>query len=384
MLMKIFQVILENDLPTAVCIPCFRTIRIAYNFIRQFKESNRRLLENRHKHVKNEDSKKNDSLCEIEYNEEVQDYNSDNIEEIIIEYKDFDNDVNDRTNVRIIEEDVEEGEEIQIFNEDLSVEEGSCIKYSGDFENNALESNVSEGESADILVNEELQNKLSEDLVESSFCLQKKDTQNFVCPICGQSFLKFEVGFVKHLLTHEDIKLKCNKCSLGSILTVDLYVQHFRKAHRFQCDICSKSYGRRSGLYYHMKTHNDRKIFKCSYKNCTKSFLTAWCLRKHLHTHSESPKYICSKCGSEFKTYGTYKYHQKTHDGKRNYLCTECGQTFLQSIHLKYHMWKHTGIKMFQCEKCCKSYTSQTQLKKHKKKKICEIVPVIMKKNSKC
>lgn len=367
-----FQVIIEDGLPKAVCIPCFKTIRIAYNFIRQFKESNTKLLENRENHI---------LLCEIKCKQEesVQEYNSESGEEIIIEYKeDFDNTVISETaNVRLIDGNCE-NEGIKIFTGDSSMEEEEelCIKYSDDnFDDDEMEEE-SKKKYRDIPGNKR-QNR-------SNFHLKRKDVQNFTCPICGQSFLKFEVGFVKHLLTHKDVKLKCNKCPLETTLSMDLYVQHFRKAHRFQCDICSKSYGRRSGLYYHIKTHDDRKIYKCSYKGCTKSFLTGWCLRKHLHTHSESSKYVCNQCGSEFKTYGTFKYHQTTHDGNRSYLCTECGQTFLQSIHLKYHMWKHTGIKMFQCDQCHKSYTSQTQLKKHKMKKTCETIPFIIKKSHIC
>lgn len=345
-----------------MCIPCFKTVRIAYNFIHQFKETNRRLLEERDRRIKHACSLQKDYVYEIKCKQEesTQEYDGENVEEIIIEYKeDFDGCIISETpDVRLIDRNCE--------NEEI------CVKYAeGNFQSNGAQTYLAEDQGEqkyrDIAANE-LRNK-------SNFLLQRKNAQNFICPICGQSFLKFEVGFVKHLLTHEDVKLKCNKCSLATTLTVDLYVQHFRKAHRFQCDICSKSYGRRSGLYYHIKTHDDRKIYKCSYKDCAKSFLTGWCLRKHLHTHSESPKYVCNKCGSEFKTYGTFKYHQKTHDGNRSYLCTECGQTFLQSIHLKYHMWKHTGIKMFQCDKCHKSYTSQTQLKKHKKKTSCEAVP---------
>ncbi|KAJ8971105.1 hypothetical protein NQ314_000887 [Rhamnusium bicolor] len=41
------ELILREDLPNGVCIPCFKTIRIAYNFLRQFKESEDRLLTKR-------------------------------------------------------------------------------------------------------------------------------------------------------------------------------------------------------------------------------------------------------------------------------------------------------------------------------------------------
>lgn len=189
------------------------------------------------------------------------------------------------------------------------------------------------------------------------------------CPICFKIFSDFKRGLVKHLYHHNhDDLIKCNKCSLGAELTVELFVQHYTKAHLYQCPLCNRRLGSKSSFYYHSKSHVDGNSYPCPHQNCKKSFQTQLSLRKHVQTHSEAAKYICSKCGKKFNTYDTFRYHIKTHDGKRNHLCNVCGRAFLQAVHLKYHMWHHTGIKQFHCSDCGKSYTSVTQLKKHRRK----------------
>lgn len=56
-----FQVEISDDLPTNVCIPCFRTIRIAYNFVKQYQESQTILQEERIKRKDGENHSKIES-----------------------------------------------------------------------------------------------------------------------------------------------------------------------------------------------------------------------------------------------------------------------------------------------------------------------------------
>ncbi|XP_018575150.1 zinc finger protein 41-like [Anoplophora glabripennis] len=341
------EVVLDKDLPTGVCVPCFRTIRIAYNFIKQFKETNERLLLTK---------KLKKKQCVDDLQEDCDDT------EDMIELK---------------EEVVEEEELNESIANDLSEpssdrncfspEEKIIITYVND-----KSGSDHELESAEIL--SENNEEISEDNKKIIMIKEDPSSRNIllnrhVCPICDKIFHDFRGGLIKHLYHHHHNNLiKCNKCSLGVELSTDLYVQHYTKYHLYQCPICNRKLGSKSSFYYHSKCHINGSAYHCPHQNCRKAFQTQFSLRKHLHTHSDAPKYICSKCGKNFNTYDTFRYHNKTHDGKRNHLCNVCGRTFLQSVHLKYHMWHHTGIKQFHCDDCGKSYTSVTQLKKHRRK----------------
>ncbi|KAJ8951890.1 hypothetical protein NQ318_019867 [Aromia moschata] len=339
---------LDEDLPNRVCVPCFRTIRIAYNFIKEFEETNKQLMELRQTLKAKRD---------LTSSEDEQTNNSVSCKDQVIktEYSSQEEDV-DEEQFEQLEEGEMEDPEAELKSEEIIIQYVNDSKFKNNT-NDFKEVEVlqdSEGMDEDIVKQnvEVIRVKQEEAPEEETLCYQslrrKATVKVYTCPICMKKTTKFLATFVPHLYSHRNILFHCNLCDLDSNMDVEEYLLHYKKLHLYQCSICNKSFNRKSSQYYHMKVHADSKD-----------------LKKHQNTHSQLPKYVCSKCGRKFNTYDTFRYHQKTHDGYRKHLCPECGRSFLQSVHLKYHMWKHTGIKRFRCEKCDKSYTSVTQLKKH-------------------
>ncbi|XP_028133969.1 zinc finger protein 354B [Diabrotica virgifera virgifera] len=365
------EIDLNDDLPHGVCVPCFRTIRIAYNFIIQFRENNLQLL------------KEKSSLESV--NEDEYDYEENDYETQVV-------DAEDNT------------DEIELYCEALDSDDGSksflepteihleAIKYNVSGDQELAEQNLVEYDQQDVEIENmnflvdsletipdtsaDIQNtttiktiktSLPPDIKQPQTATRRKIKVQFACPICPKAyFVNFETGFVSHMSLHTG-QFPCNICTESETLyTSDSFLNHFMQFHRYQCPYCRKSYNKAGTLGAHIKLHYKIR-YHCSHNGCNKSFPTQWGLKKHVAVHSDSCAYSCAECNKQFKTYDTYMYHQKKHGG-RKFLCMCCGRTFLQSVHLKYHMQQHTGIKQFKCNLCVKSYTSTSQLKKHKRR----------------
>ncbi|CAG9863453.1 unnamed protein product [Phyllotreta striolata] len=358
-----------DDLPNGVCVPCFKTLRIAYNFIVQFKENHEKLLQEREEtSVQPEPAKlvKEEMLCDI-----IPNAGGSQINYLIQENEDLDELVEDEEEP----EQPQEQDQVQMQEQEMEEEEYEYqevkVENLGDF----LKSLEENGETTNL---ESFQQNVTVQVIKADpppedespnkpqTVLRRKIKIRFSCPVCPSTyFASFENGLLPHMSLHKE-SFQCNVCIDGTLYNSDLFLAHFMKHHRYQCPYCGKSFNRTGTLTSHIKTHSSFRYY-CSAEGCTKSFPTSWTLKKHEGIHSNHAAYVCNECNLEFKTYDTYMYHQKKHMGKK-FLCMCCGRTFMQSVHLKYHMQQHTGIKQFKCDACVKSYTSSSQLKKHKKR----------------
>ncbi|CAG9823424.1 unnamed protein product [Phaedon cochleariae] len=352
------EISMGKGLPSFVCIPCFKTVRIAYNFIHQFKESNKKLMDEK-------------LIRKVEISDPLEVTN--NCGGSPKTYKIIDRiETSEVKNVNELETNMFPKSEVEIYGT-------SHISQVDDFQlvYEELEENLDEPNGAEIYnceiepeldetpnINE--QNK-DESVNHAKSIPRVKVKTRFACPVCpGIYFSSPEEYFINHMLKHEDTSFHCRNCENGMIYNGTTYIKHFRDVHKNQCPYCNKSCPTKPALYAHLRKHSNIKYY-CSHRGCSKVFNSNFNLKKHESIHSQDVKHVCEECGLEFKTYDTYRYHQKKHGG-RKFLCTYCGRTFIQSVHLKYHMWLHTGIKQFKCDKCDKSYTSVTQMKKHKRR----------------
>lgn len=135
---------------------------------------------------------------------------------------------------------------------------------------------------------------------------------------------------------------------------------------RYLCDICSKTFASKSGLRFHLKSHNAVKSYPCRY--CGKRFVIPSYTKRHEKIHAGDKRFVCQFCSATFASSNGLKYHLRLHSGEANYHCEICGKSFYRHKYLKEHVFTHTGEKPYVCKACGASYASSGSLFVHKKR----------------
>lgn len=66
------------------------------------------------------------------------------------------------------------------------------------------------------------------------------------------------------------------------------------KERRHACQICEKSFFRKSNLLDHLRLHANQRLYRCDV--CGKAFVQAGNLRAHLRIHTKERPYACTMC----------------------------------------------------------------------------------------
>ncbi len=165
------------------------------------------------------------------------------------------------------------------------------------------------------------------------------------CNICGQSFSKFN-AFSAHMRRHKQECFPCYKC--GRKFQIEIYRDKhasmcgekkikLKNIDCLVCETCGKTFKGKQGLWFHAKTHTDRKrSLQCSY--CDKKFYNEQTKRTHEKSHTgERPK-TCSICDKGFRFDSHVRRHEyivhKKGPFKRHYL----------NIYGKYKTLKFEGL----------------------------------------
>ncbi|CAG5134239.1 unnamed protein product [Candidula unifasciata] len=87
---------------------------------------------------------------------------------------------------------------------------------------------------------------------------------------------------------------------------------------------------------------------------CNLTFDLAKHLQRHLKTHREIKRFLCSFCGKGFNDTFDLKRHTRTHTGVKPYKCSQCEKAFTQRCSLESHGRKIHGqrAKLYVCEVC--------------------------------
>ncbi|XP_069463737.1 zinc finger protein 75A-like [Ambystoma mexicanum] len=85
------------------------------------------------------------------------------------------------------------------------------------------------------------------------------------------------------------------------------YQHDMRKATRYSCAICRKSFSAKQSVARHQRTHTGERPFQCTI--CGKSFIQSGDLIRHQRSHSGERPYHCIVCGKRF----SQKWHLGTH-----------------------------------------------------------------------
>lgn len=155
----------------------------------------------------------------------------------------------------------------------------------------------------------------------------------YACPFCGNFFstkIKFDDHFLRHLPLPDFLK--------------------------DSSDLKPKRVSKNEGeLKFDTEDYNIHgnsiRIFRCTFENCDKPFLTSSLLREHIRVHSDRNK--CEHCSFVAKTSSRLESHiLYRHQTERNYECTICSKTFKQRGDLRAHVRRHQIVEPYRCDKC--------------------------------
>lgn len=223
----------------------------------------------------------------------------------------------------------------------------------------------------------------------------------FKCDHCDQSF-RFKSLLMRHLVSHTGLQpYVCVHCG-ERFRSQTKCAQHESSCHQLSGVDESKVEPESEKQSVTVPKAEGDKKYNCRF--CTRTFMKARNLRRHILTHNEVNPYRCKACDSCFSRYDHLKVHQTHCKGDRTRLevcipkislddvgkgwqtkysfetskkqetfdCQICSKSFsTQSVLARHNSMFHLAGS-FKCVGCSSSFTHQSSLRKHiKKKKTC-------------
>ena len=133
------------------------------------------------------------------------------------------------------------------------------------------------------------------------------------------------------------------------------YTEKAQVKEQLICEICKKSFSRKSHLRVHVQTvHDGVKEHRCEI--CGKTFGEKSTLRTHGKVHELVKPHKCISCDKNFRFRHNLERHVMTiHENIKAFKCETCDKSFGRKAQLKIHFRTvHENIKAFKCDSCKK------------------------------
>ena len=121
-------------------------------------------------------------------------------------------------------------------------------------------------------------------------------------------------------------------------------------------DDCQILFESQVELDAHKSEH--KKLYKCKYPECKKTFMLSFNLQKHIKSHRKNKKlYFCpfEGCNKSFSASYSVTLHFRIHTGTMPFKCDICGCTFIArwgEYKYRYKFWDKIKIYECMCPNC--------------------------------
>lgn len=129
------------------------------------------------------------------------------------------------------------------------------------------------------------------------------------------------------------------------------------------CPVCSKMFLRAAAMRRHLETHSANRELKYKCSNCDKRFRDHYDMKRHIMRVHEKDEVSNGAQDDESTDPGTSDALEKT--------CALCGKYFARHVDMERHMKSHSEDRPYSCSYCEKKFKNPYVLKRHQKE-ICK------------
>jgi len=208
------------------------------------------------------------------------------------------------------------------------------------------------------------------------------DNHKDICSACEKVFPDLFQS-----MNDSDVKFSCTKCNVQYSERSKL-VKHARKhlAKRpHVCHLCGKSFLKKQGLDYHIKTHGDRKLLPVVTNQSSKWHDSVLPTTEHVpgrevfivdnivqNLKSSRAPYICPICNRTFTIEKYLRRHVRMRCCQASYICLMCNRTFKTRGSLRKHTRTRYCQALYICPLCKRTFSNGSGLHRHIRKRSCE------------